>query len=192
MSSTPPEPVLIDSNAATCTHFFSFHTPLVCEQPVSMFVFVRCQSGRTRRISSQNEANLRGKNYTLTFSFLFPSSGEVFGQERFCSHRPDTSDSRQWILHSNRYVLQCASCRVTSPLGHDVRPCLLFRSSTWVLSDEAVGQSDGSPNFYINICQPLNPIPGVICPPGAAVCMAPDSLPPVVRLMDTVRGKADL
>lgn len=33
-SPSPPEPVLIDSSRDTCTHFFSFHTPLVCEQPV--------------------------------------------------------------------------------------------------------------------------------------------------------------
>uniref|UniRef100_A0AAQ5ZQF5 Insulin-like growth factor 2 receptor n=1 Tax=Amphiprion ocellaris TaxID=80972 RepID=A0AAQ5ZQF5_AMPOC len=76
---SPPEPVLIDSNSETCTHFFSFHTPLVCEQPVN----------------------------------------------------------------------------------------------------EAVDQSDDSSDFYINICQPLNPIPRVTCPPGAAVCMDPVNGPPV-------------
>lgn len=63
----------------------------------------------------------------------------------------------------------------------------LFLPSTCVLLDEAVDQSDGSPDFYINICQPLNPIPGVTCPPGAAVCMGPDSGPPVVRLMNTAQ-----
>lgn len=42
-------------------------------------------------------------------------------------------------------------------------------------------QSDDSPDFYINICQPLNPIPGVTCPPGAAVCADPDNGPPIVR-----------
>lgn len=47
-------------------------------------------------------------------------------------------------------------------------------------SDEAVDQSDGSSDFYINVCLPLNPIPGVNCPPGAAVCMDPDNGPPVV------------
>lgn len=49
------------------------------------------------------------------------------------------------------------------------------------LQDEAVDQGDESPDFYINICQPLNPIPGVTCPPGAAVCKDPDDGPPVVR-----------
>lgn len=42
-------------------------------------------------------------------------------------------------------------------------------------------ENDESPDFYINICQPLNPIPGVLCPPGAAVCMDPDHGPTKVR-----------
>ncbi|KAH0622428.1 hypothetical protein JD844_024730, partial [Phrynosoma platyrhinos] len=39
--------------------------------------------------------------------------------------------------------------------------------------------SDITPDFYINICQPLNPIRGVNCPPGVAVCMVPVTGPPV-------------
>uniref|UniRef100_A0A8C2ZCN4 Insulin-like growth factor 2 receptor n=1 Tax=Cyclopterus lumpus TaxID=8103 RepID=A0A8C2ZCN4_CYCLU len=90
-------PVLIDTDTETCTHFFSFHTPLVCEQPVSMF---------------------------------------------------------------------CLFVSAISPMNT-------------VTLDEAVEQSDESPDFYINICQPLNPIPGVTCPAGAAVCTDPDNGPPV-------------
>lgn len=105
MGSAPPEPVLIDSNAETCTHFFSFHTPLVCEQPV--------------RCSVQN------------------SSGLI-----------------------------------------DLTP-LIHVSGYYTATDEAVDQGDETPDFYINICQPLNPIPGVTCPPGASVCMDPDDGPPV-------------
>ncbi|XP_044024917.1 cation-independent mannose-6-phosphate receptor isoform X2 [Siniperca chuatsi] len=105
MGSAPPEPVLIDSNTETCTHFFSFHTPLVCEQPV--------------RCSVQNGSALI-----------------------------------------------------------DLTP-LVHVSGYYTATDEAVDQTDGSPDFYINICQPLNPIPGVTCPPGAAVCIDPDNGPPV-------------
>ncbi|XP_077950092.1 cation-independent mannose-6-phosphate receptor isoform X1 [Gasterosteus aculeatus] len=105
MGSSPPEPVLIDSNAETCTHFFSFHTPLVCEQPV--------------RCSVQNGSALID---------LTP------------------------LIHIGGY---------------------------YTAMDEAVDQGDESPDFYINICQPLNPIPGVTCPPGAAVCKDPDDGPPV-------------
>ncbi|KAM4770926.1 cation-independent mannose-6-phosphate receptor [Rhinophrynus dorsalis] len=34
-------------------------------------------------------------------------------------------------------------------------------------------------DFYINICEPLNPVVDVQCPPGAAVCMDPVDGPPV-------------
>ncbi|KAK9531251.1 hypothetical protein VZT92_010686 [Zoarces viviparus] len=105
MGSAPPEPVLIDSNADTCTHFFSFHTPLVCEQPV--------------KCSVQNGSALI-----------------------------------------------------------DLTP-LIHISGYYTATDDEVDQSDGSPDFYINICQPLNPIPGVTCPSGAAVCADPDNGPPM-------------
>lgn len=105
MGSAPPEPVFIDSNAETCTHTFSFHTPLVCEQTV--------------KCSVQNGSALI-----------------------------------------------------------DLTP-LIHVSGYYTATDDAVDQSDGSPDFYINICQPLNPIPEVTCPAGAAVCMDPDNGPPV-------------
>ncbi|KAF3850210.1 hypothetical protein F7725_019929 [Dissostichus mawsoni] len=56
---------------------------------------------------------------------------------------------------------------------------LIHVSGYYTATDDTVGQDDGSPDFYINICQPLNPIPGVTCPPGAAVCSDPDNGPPV-------------
>ncbi|XP_041660412.1 cation-independent mannose-6-phosphate receptor [Cheilinus undulatus] len=101
----PQEPVHIVSKADTCTHSFSFHTPLVCEQTV--------------KCSVQNGSALI-----------------------------------------------------------DLTP-LIHVSGYYRATDDAVDQSDESPDFYINICQPLSPIPGVDCPPGAAVCMDPDKGPPV-------------
>ncbi|XP_077442699.1 cation-independent mannose-6-phosphate receptor isoform X2 [Stigmatopora argus] len=106
MSSSTPEPVLIDSNADTCTHLFAFHTHLVCEQPVT--------------------CSVRNGSATIDLSPL---------------------------IHSTGY---------------------------YTATDDAVDQDDDdSPDFYINICQPLNPIPGVTCPPGATVCMDPDNGPPI-------------
>ncbi|KAM9704645.1 cation-independent mannose-6-phosphate receptor [Menidia menidia] len=105
MAAAPPEPVHIDSDSETCTHFFSFHTPLVCEEPV--------------KCSVQNGSSLI-----------------------------------------------------------DLTP-LIHVSGYYTATDEDVDDSDESPDFYINVCQPLNPIPGVTCPPGAAVCMDPDHGPPV-------------
>ncbi|XP_011491456.3 cation-independent mannose-6-phosphate receptor [Oryzias latipes] len=60
----------------------------------------------------------------------------------------------------------------------DLTP-LIHVSGFYTAEDEAVGQSANSTDFYINICQPLNSIPGVACPPGAAVCMDPVDGPPV-------------
>ncbi|XP_037100637.1 cation-independent mannose-6-phosphate receptor [Syngnathus acus] len=105
MSSTLSEPVLIDSNAETCTHLFAFHTHLVCEQPVTCSV----QNGST----------------TI-----------------------------------------------------DLTPLIHF-TGYYTATDDAVDESDDSPDFYINVCQPLNPIPRVTCPPGASVCMDPDNGPPI-------------
>ncbi|KAG7219113.1 hypothetical protein INR49_019321 [Caranx melampygus] len=91
MGSAPAEPVFIATEVDTCTHFFSFHTPLVCEQPV--------------KCSVENGSSLID---------LTP------------------------LIHINGY---------------------------YTATDEAVDQSDRSSDFYINICLPLNPIPGVNCPP---------------------------
>uniref|UniRef100_A0A3B4B5Q6 MRH domain-containing protein n=1 Tax=Periophthalmus magnuspinnatus TaxID=409849 RepID=A0A3B4B5Q6_9GOBI len=52
--------------------------------------------------------------------------------------------------------------------------------------DDAVDQSDTSPDFYINVCRPLNPIPDVSCPTGAAVCMDPDNGPPIDIGQETI------
>lgn len=92
------EPVLVYSDDTTCTHFFSWHTPLVCEQQVKCTVW-----------NGTNQIDL-------------------------------------------------------SPLIH--------LTGYYTAIDEDVNR-EKSPDFYINICQPLNPIPGVNCPPGAAVCMDP-------------------
>lgn len=105
VSSAAPEPALIESHADTCTHYFSFHTPLVCDHMVSCAV--------------QNGSSLI-----------------------------------------------------------DLTP-LIHWSGYYTATDDAVEQNDNSPDFYINVCRPLNPIPGVTCPPGASVCMDPDDGPPV-------------
>uniref|UniRef100_A0A672Q5X8 Cation-independent mannose-6-phosphate receptor-like n=1 Tax=Sinocyclocheilus grahami TaxID=75366 RepID=A0A672Q5X8_SINGR len=98
------EPVLVYSDDTTCTHFFSWHTPLVCEQQVTCSVW-------------------NGTNHI------------------------DLSP----LIHLTGYY---------TAINEDV-------------------DREKSPDFYINICQPLNPIPGVNCPPGAAVCMDPVDGDPV-------------
>lgn len=46
--------------------------------------------------------------------------------------------------------------------------------------------TDVSPDFYINICEPLNPIKEVNCPPGAAVCMVPINASPIVSILPRI------
>uniref|UniRef100_A0A6J0UVP4 Cation-independent mannose-6-phosphate receptor isoform X1 n=1 Tax=Pogona vitticeps TaxID=103695 RepID=A0A6J0UVP4_9SAUR len=57
-----------------------------------------------------------------------------------------------------------------SPLIHQTGSYEAFDSSDL---------SDLTPDFYINICQPLNAIRDVNCPPGAAVCMVPVTGSPI-------------
>ncbi|XP_064196429.1 cation-independent mannose-6-phosphate receptor [Anguilla rostrata] len=97
-------PVLVDTDEEKCIHFFSWHTPLVCEQQV-----------------------------------------------------------------------KCSVSNGTSLI--DLTP-LIHKTGFYTATDEDLSK-DLSPDFYINICQPLNPIPGVACPPGTSVCMDPVNGPPI-------------
>ncbi|XP_006882881.1 PREDICTED: cation-independent mannose-6-phosphate receptor [Elephantulus edwardii] len=94
------QPMLISLDKQTCTLFFSWHTPLACEQ-----------------------------------------------------------------------VMECSVKNGSSII--DLSP-LIHRTGVYEAYDESEDDtSDTSPDFYINICQPLNPIHGVACPAGAAVCKVP-------------------
>uniref|UniRef100_A0A4X2LI69 Cation-independent mannose-6-phosphate receptor n=1 Tax=Vombatus ursinus TaxID=29139 RepID=A0A4X2LI69_VOMUR len=54
----------------------------------------------------------------------------------------------------------------------DLSP-LIHRTGGYEAYNENDDLSDTTPDFYINICQALNPIHGVSCPAGAAVCKVP-------------------
>ncbi|XP_067845330.1 cation-independent mannose-6-phosphate receptor [Heptranchias perlo] len=61
----------------------------------------------------------------------------------------------------------------------DLSP-LIQKTGYYSAEDEDIADGQGDlPDFYINLCQPLNPLPGVTCPPGSAVCMDPVNGPPV-------------
>ncbi|XP_013921730.1 PREDICTED: cation-independent mannose-6-phosphate receptor [Thamnophis sirtalis] len=57
----------------------------------------------------------------------------------------------------------------------DLSPLIHWTSAYEIFDDF----SDQNPDFYINICQPLNSIKDVSCPPGVAVCMIPLNGSPV-------------
>lgn len=64
----------------------------------------------------------------------------------------------------------------------DLSP-LIHRTGGYEAYDESEDDdSDTNPDFYINICQPLNPMHGVACPAGAAVCKVPVDGSPIVSV----------
>lgn len=86
--------------------------------------------------------------------------------------------------------MRCSVWNKTSLI--DLSP-LIHLSGYYTATDEDAGENankdenkDTSRVFYINICQPLNPIPGVKCPPGAAVCMDPPEGDPIVSLFPDI------
>ncbi|XP_008584980.1 PREDICTED: cation-independent mannose-6-phosphate receptor [Galeopterus variegatus] len=93
-------PMLISLDKQTCTLFFSWHTPLACEQVT--------------------ECSVRNGSSIIDLSPLIHHTG---GYEAYDESEDDDSDT--------------------------------------------------DPDFYINICQPLNPMHGVACPAGSAVCKVP-------------------
>ncbi|XP_055495415.1 LOW QUALITY PROTEIN: cation-independent mannose-6-phosphate receptor [Leucoraja erinacea] len=60
----------------------------------------------------------------------------------------------------------------------DLSP-LFLKSAYYTAEDEDLADQGDSPDFYISLCQPLIPLPGITCPPGSAVCMDPVDGPPV-------------
>lgn len=64
----------------------------------------------------------------------------------------------------------------------DLSP-LIHRTGVYEAYDDSADESsDTNPDFYINICQPLNPMHGLACPAGAAVCKVPVDGPPIVSV----------
>lgn len=62
----------------------------------------------------------------------------------------------------------------------DLSP-LIHQTGGYEAYDESEDESsDTNPDYYINICQPLNPMHGLACPAGAAVCKVPVDGPPIV------------
>ena len=61
----------------------------------------------------------------------------------------------------------------------DLSP-LIKQSGHYLAVDMAIHANQPRSLFYINICRPLNPVQGVLCPAGSSACMVHDELPPKV------------
>lgn len=89
------------------------------------------------------------------------------------------------VVSSELFPLSQMECSVRNGSSIiDLSP-LIHRTGGYEAYDESEDDaSDTNPDFYINICQPLNPMHGVACPAGAAVCKVPVNGPPIVSVGD--------
>lgn len=66
----------------------------------------------------------------------------------------------------------------------DLTPLIHHTAGYEAYDESEDDDSDTNPDFYINICQPLNPMHGVACPAGSAVCKVPVDGAPIVSAGD--------
>ncbi|MEE6475517.1 hypothetical protein FKM82_010780, partial [Ascaphus truei] len=107
----------------------------------------------------------------------------VCGTDRAASSHPvlvsfdEQTCTWYFSWHTGLVCEQKAKCSVLNNTSLiDLSPLIQHTGYYQALDDSA---EEDSPDFYINICQPLNPIVDVSCPPGAAVCMDPVNGQPV-------------
>ncbi|XP_056125524.1 cation-independent mannose-6-phosphate receptor [Rhinichthys klamathensis goyatoka] len=111
------------------------------------------------------------------FSFVCKSEGGGT-DEPVLVYSDDTTCAHFFFWHTALVCEQQVKCSVWNGTNQiDLSP-LIHLTGYYTAIDEDVDR-EKSPDFYINICQPLNPIPGVNCPPGAAVCMDPVNGEPI-------------
>uniref|UniRef100_A0A8B9CPG0 Insulin like growth factor 2 receptor n=1 Tax=Anser brachyrhynchus TaxID=132585 RepID=A0A8B9CPG0_9AVES len=120
------------------------------------------------------DPELKHKSY---FSFVCKSDAGDDSQPVFLSFDEQTCTS-YFSWHTSLACEEEVRCSVLNGSSViDLSP-LIHRTGYYeAFVDEDV--ADVSPDFYINICEPLNPIKDVNCPPGAAVCMVPVNGPPI-------------
>ncbi|XP_064627541.1 cation-independent mannose-6-phosphate receptor-like [Lineus longissimus] len=72
--------------------------------------------------------------------------------------------------------VQCLVDNGTSVI--DLSP-LIKNNEYYLAIKSTAGDKDPKGTFYINVCRPLNPIRGVLCPPGSAACRVEAGKKPV-------------
>lgn len=197
-------PVLISLDKQTCTLFFSWHTPLACEQEV--------RGGRARGVSETCLGVVPGVTAgpwapphprRCPVCHPLPMVPVVVGSERSGPRVHPASFSCCWALgpRGSRWLgalrrgphgvrpLEQPECSVRNGSSViDLSP-LIHRTGGYEAYDESEEDAtDTNPDFYINICQPLNPMHGVPCPAGAAVCKVPVDGVPIVSAERPGRG----
>jgi len=61
----------------------------------------------------------------------------------------------------------------------DLSPLLKKQGFYMAVSD--VMKTKNMATYYINVCRPLNPIYGTLCPPGASACVQRQNAKPLVN-----------
>lgn len=80
---------------------------------------------------------------------------------------------------SNNYQVRC---EVTDDHGNVLDLSPLVRGSGYHLALNTAQGTETGASFYINVCRPLNPILGTLCPPQAAACKVTANKPEVSSL----------
>lgn len=116
------------------------------------------------------------KKLQSIISFLCKKDADADSKPVFESF-DDNTCTWYFSWHTRLVCDQLVKCSVRNGTSVIDLSLLIHRSGYY----EAYADSshDTSPDFYINICRPLNSIQGVNCPPGAAVCMDPDQGEPI-------------
>ncbi|XP_056014073.1 cation-independent mannose-6-phosphate receptor-like [Ostrea edulis] len=105
------------------------------------------------------------------------SSGTGHGQPEFIAETGDCT--YQFVWHTELACEEQVRCSVEKDdYTIDLSP--LIKRSGHHLAVSTFGQgATTNGTFYINICRPLNPIYGKLCPPGASICWDRVGKPPV-------------
>lgn len=114
-------------------------------------------------------------NRNTIISFVCNPSANL-GEPLFIDESDDCTYYFSW--HTNLVCDKQVPCSVANGSQLiDLSP--LIKMSENHVAQPLSFSSDSGASFYINICRPLNPIPGSLCPPEASICRVKESEKPL-------------
>ncbi|XP_059153969.1 cation-independent mannose-6-phosphate receptor-like [Physella acuta] len=82
--------------------------------------------------------------------------------------------------HTNLVCETEVKCEVTTDTGYTLDfSSLILKTGQYSVIPDDVGSHYPSGLIYINLCRPLNPIFGTLCPPGSGACLDRSNNPPL-------------
>ena len=81
----------------------------------------------------------------------------------------------RFLTFVNKFCLCQVKCSVDTPAGYtlDFSP-LIKKTGKYNVIPSRAGGHQPSGLIYINLCRPLNPIFGTLCPAGSGACLVKD------------------